>query len=151
MSTQYLKSDHPRNDILINNVSIDKFARPAQLHNQTVSPTTDVDVAGDHTVIVQTMPLTTAHDNATQFKIKNLGNYARTSWVTGDIVKINIVAYSGFDGLPFVTGYKDSNNGDYIVDVANVVKTGFPPDAYPLNGHLQLSVELIKFNVAGIP
>ena len=151
MSTQYLKSDHPRNDILINNVSIDKFARPAQLHNQTVSPTTHVDVGGDHTVIVQTMPLTTPHDNVTQFRIQNLGNYARTSWVTGDIVKINIVQYSGYDGVPFVTGYKHSDNGDYIVDIANVVRTGSPPDAYPLNGRLQLSVELIEFNVDGIP
>ena len=149
MSTQYLNSSTPRTDILINNVSIDKFSRPANFFNQQTTPTTTVDVGGSHTFVLQTQPLTTPYDNATQFKISNIGNYARTAWVTGDIVKINIVTYSGFDGLPFVTGYKESGTGDYIVNIANVVKTGFPPAIYALNGAIQLSVELIKLD--GLP
>jgi hypothetical protein len=151
MSSQYLDQDAPRPDVMINNISIDKYYRPAKLFNQQTSPETTVDVFGEHTVIIQTRPLVTAHDEATQFKISNLGETARTSWPTGTAVKINILAYSGYDGLPVLCGYKDSSSGDYVVDVANVVKTGGPPGAYPLNGHIQFSVELTHFNVQGIP
>ena len=151
MSSQYLDQDAPRPDVMINNISIDKYSRPAKLFNQQTSPETKVDVAGEHTVIIQTQPLVTPHDEATQFLISNLGEAARTSWPTGASVKINILAYSGFDGLPFISGYKDSTSGDYVVDVANVVKTGSPPATYPLNGHIQFSVELTHFNVEGIP
>jgi len=151
MSTQYLNSSTPRKDILINNVAIDKYSRPAKLFNQQTSPETTVDVFGAHTVIIQTQPLVTPHDEATQFKISNLGETVRTSWPTGASVKINILAYSGFDGLPFISGYKDSTSGNYIVDIANVVKTGSPPATYNLNGHIQFSVELTHFNVEGIP
>ena len=140
MSSQYLDQDAPRPDVMINNISIDKYYRPAKLFNQQTSPETTVDVFGEHTVIIQTRPLVTAHDEAT-----------RTSWPTGTAVKINILAYSGYDGMPVLCGYKDSSSGDYIVDVGNVVKTGGPPGAYPLNGHIQFSVELTHFNVQGIP
>tara|TARA_R110002126_G_scaffold255636_1_gene398630 strand:- start:105 stop:551 length:447 start_codon:yes stop_codon:yes gene_type:complete len=147
MSANYLNQSVKSSSAIINNIVIDKYQRPAKLFNQQTSPTTTVDVLGNHTVIIQTQPLITPHDNATQFKISNLGINGRSSWTTGDIVKVNIVGYGGFDGLPFITGYKDSGTGDYIIDIANVVKTGFPPDAYALNGLLQISVELFKFNM----
>ena len=151
MSTQSLNSATPSKTIRINNIAIDKFSRPAKLYNQQTSPETTIDVFGDHTVIIQTQPLITPNNEATQFKISNLGETTRTTWPTGAAVKINILAYSGFDGLPFISGYKDSTSGDYVVDVANVVKTGSPPATYPLNGHIQFSVELTHFNVSGIP
>tara|TARA_R110002124_G_scaffold83873_1_gene219102 strand:+ start:1786 stop:2241 length:456 start_codon:yes stop_codon:yes gene_type:complete len=151
MSTQSLILSHPSKDIRINNIAIDKFSRPAKLYNQQTSPETTIDVFGDHTVIIQTQPLITPNNEATQFKISNLGETARTNWPTGAAVKINILAYAGFDGLPFISGYKDSTSGDYVVDVGNVVKTGSPPAAYPLNGHIQFSVELTHLNVEGIP
>ena len=151
MSTQSLVQSYPSKNVRVNNISIDKYSRPAKFFNQQTSPETTVDVFGAHTVIIQTQPLVTPHDEATQFSISNLGETARTSWPTGAAVKINILAYSGFDGLPFISGYKDSTSGNYVVDVANVVKTGSPPATYALNGHIQFSVELTHFNVEGIP
>ena len=151
MSTQSLIQSYPSKNIRINNIAIDNFSRPAKLYNQATSPETTVDVLGDHTVIIQTQPLTTPHDQVTQFHIDNLGEASRTSWPTGAAVKLNILAYSGYDGVPFISGFKDSGTGAYVVDVANVVKTGNPPDAYPLNGFIQFSVELVHFNIDGIP
>ena len=148
MSTQYLNSSTPRKDILINNVAIDKYSRPARLFNQSTSPTTDVDVAGYHTVLIQTQPLSTLFGEETRFNIRNLGETARTSFGTGDIVKCDIQTYSGFDGVPIVSCEK-TNSGTFLVKISNVTKTGSPPAAYSLNGFCQISIELIKFD--GLP
>ena len=67
MSSQFLNSSIPNKDILINNVAIDKYSRPARIFNQATSPTTNVDVAGYHTVLIQTQPLATLYDEDTQF------------------------------------------------------------------------------------
>ena len=151
MSTQSLIQSYPSKNVRINNIAIDKFSRPAKLYNQQTSPVTTVDVFGDHTVIIQTQPLITPFGETTRFLISNLGETARTSWPTGAAVKINILAYSGFDGVPMINGSKESGGGNYLVDVANVTKTGSPPAAYALNGLIQFSVELTHFNVVGIP
>jgi len=146
MSANYLNQS-VKSSAIINNIVIDKYQRPAKLFNQQTSPTTTVDVLGNHTAIIQTQPLTTPHDNLTEFIISNLGKNGRSSWETGENVKLNILSYSGYDGCPFITGFKSSSNGNYIVYIANVVKTGNPPDAYALNGYIQISVELLNFNI----
>ena len=148
MSSQYLNQSKATS-ASINNISIDKYTRPATFHNQLISPTQNVNVGGSHTCIIQTQILSTPHDTLTQFKISDIGQVGRTSWSTGDSIKINILAYSGYNGCPFVTGYKDSGTGNYVVDIANVVKTGYPPASYDLNGHLQISLEFYQFS--GVP
>mgnify|MGYP003644644728 FL=1 len=148
MSTQYLNSPTPRTDILINNVAIDKYSRPARLFNQGTSPSTNVDVAGYHTVLIQTQPLVTPYEEDTRFYVLNLGKTGRTSWVTGDIVKCEIQTYSGFDGIPIVSCEK-TNTGTFLVKISNVTKTGSPAAGRLLNGFCQISIELIKFD--GLP
>jgi len=147
MSTQSLIQSYPSENVRINNIAIDKFSRPSTFHIQATSPTTTVDVAGSHTAIIQTQPLTTPHDNVTQFKISHLGDASRASWTNGDIVKVHILSYSGFNGVPFISGFKESGTGNYVVDIANVVQTGSPPAAYALNGLIQFSVEYTRFNL----
>ena len=148
MSAQFLNSPNPRPDVFINNVAIDKYSRPARLFNQATSPTTDVDVAGYHTVLIQTMPLATLYEEDTRFYVLNLGNPARTSFETGDIVRCEIQTYSGFDGIPIVSCEK-TNTGTFLVKISNVTKTGSPPAGRLLNGFCQISIELIKFD--GLP
>ena len=148
MSTQYLNSSTPQPSIAINNISLDKYSRPARLFNQSVSPTTNVDVAGYHTVVIQTQPLATLFGEDTRFYVLNLGESGRTSWVTGDIVKCEIQTYSGYDGVPIVSCEK-TNTGHFLVKISNVTKTGSPVAPYSLNGFCQLSIELIKFD--GLP
>ena len=148
MSTQFLNSDTPRPDIRINNVSIDKYSRPARLFNQSTSPSTNVDVAGYHTVLIQTQPLVTLFGEDTRFNVLNLGDPARTAWVTGDIIKCEIQTYAGFDGVPIVSCEK-TNTGNFLVKISNLTKTGSPVAPYSLNGHCQISIELIKFD--GLP
>ena len=148
MSTQYLNSSTPNKDILINNVAIDKYSRPARLFNQSTSPTTNVDVAGYHTVLIQTQPLATLYEEDTRFNVLNLGNPARTSFGTGDIIRCEIQTYSGFDGVPIISCEK-TNTGTFLVKISNVTKTGSPPVARTLNGFCQISIELIKFD--GLP
>lgn len=147
MSTQSLIQSYPSENVRINNIAIDKFSRPATFHTQATSPTTTVNVAGSHSALIQTQPLTTPHDNTTQFLISGIGLAGRASWTNADVVKVHIQSYSGFDGLPFITGYKESGSGNYVIDIANVVKTGNPPDAYPLNGFIQFSLEYTTFNL----
>ena len=145
MSSQYLNQSK-KSSISINNISIDNFSRPATFHTQLTSPTSNVNVNGSHSCIIRTQGFTTPHDNLTQFKISDIGLVGRSSWNTGDCVKINILSYSGYDGCPFLTGYKESGGtGNYIVDVANVVQTGTPPSTYALNGYLDISVEFYQF------
>lgn len=148
MSTQFLNQSTPSPSIKLNNISIDKFSRPANFFNQLVSPTTDVDVSGSHTIVVGTQTFVTPYEEETRFNITNLGNSARSGWTTGDIVKVNIQTYSGFNGLPVISGEK-LDDGSYSVKIANVAKTGTPPAAAVLNGFFQISVELIKFD--GLP
>ena len=148
MSTQYLNSSTPQPSIAINNISLDKYSRPARLFNQATSPTTNVDVAGYHTVVIQTQPLVTLFGEDTRFYVLNLGDPARTSWVTGDIVKCEIQTYSGYDGVPIVSCEK-TNTGNFLVKISNVTKTGSPVAPYSLNGFCQISIELIKFD--GLP
>ena len=144
MSSQFLNQSK-KSSISINNISIDIFSRPASFHTQLTSPTSNINVNGAHTCIIQTQPFTTPHDNLTQFKISDIGLVGRSSWSTGDSVKINILSYSGYNGCPFLTGYKESGTGNYIIDVANVVQTGQPPSTYALNGFLQISIEFHQF------
>ena len=148
MSSQFLNSSIPHKDILINNVAIDKYSRPARLFNQSTSPTTNVDVAGYHTVLIQTQPLATLNGEDTRFYVLNLGKTGRTSWTTGDIVRCDIQTYSGYDGVPIVSCEK-TNTGNFLVKISNVTKTGSPVAPYALNGFCQLSIELIKFD--GLP
>ena len=148
MSSQFLNSSIPHKDILINNVAIDKYSRPARLFNQSTSPTTNVDVAGYHTVLIQTQPLTTLNGEDTRFYVLNLGKTGRTSWTTGDIVRCDIQTYSGYDGVPIVSCEK-TNTGNFLVKISNVTKTGSPVAPYSLNGFCQISIELIKFD--GLP
>tara|TARA_R110002012_G_scaffold32426_2_gene95745 strand:+ start:577 stop:1026 length:450 start_codon:yes stop_codon:yes gene_type:complete len=148
MSTQFLNSSSPRPDVLINNISIDKYRRPARIFNQSTSPSTNVDVAGYHTVLIQTQPLVTLYEEDTRFYVLNLGDPARTSFGTGDIVKCEIQTYSGFDGVPIVSCEK-TNTGTYLVKISNLTKTGSPVAARSLNGFCQISIELIKFD--GLP
>ena len=148
MSTQFLNSSTPRPDILINNVSIDKYSRPARLFNQGTSPSTNVDVAGYHTVVIQTQPLVTLFGEDTRFYVLNLGESGRTAWTTGDIIKCEIQTYSGFDGVPIVSCEK-TNTGTFLVKISNLTKTGSPVAEYALNGFCQISIELIKFD--GLP
>tara|TARA_R100001369_G_scaffold84865_1_gene118044 strand:- start:54 stop:500 length:447 start_codon:yes stop_codon:yes gene_type:complete len=145
MSSQFLNQDYPCNASKINNVVINEVSRDATFHNQLTSATTTVDVLGSTTFIVQTQQFTTPHDQETRFTINNLGDKARSSWKTGDIVKCNILTYSGFNGLPVVSGEKLTGGG-YSIRIANVVKTGTPPANSALNGQFQISVELYKFN-----
>ena len=148
MSAQFLNQSYPIEEVRINNIAIDKFSRPATFHNQLSSPTTDVDVSGSHTCVIGTQTFITPYEEETRFDIKNLGEKARSSWKTGDIVKYSIQTYSGFNGLPVLSGEK-LDDGSFSVKIANVAKTGSPPDAAVLNGFFQISVELIKFN--GLP
>ena len=148
MSSQFLNSSTPNKDILINNVAIDKYSRPARLFNQSTSPTTNVDVAGYHTVLIQTQPLATLYEEDTRFYVLNLGNPARTSFGTGDIIRCEIQTYSGFDGVPIISCEK-TNTGTFLVKISNLTKTGSPPTARTLNGFCQISIELIKFD--GLP
>ena len=148
MSTQYLNSSIPNKDILINNVAIDKYSRPARLFNQATSPTTNVDVAGYHTVLIQTQPLATLYGEDTRFNVLNLGKTGRTSFGTGDIIRCEIQTYSGFDGVPIISCEK-TNTGTFLVKISNLTKTGSPPTARTLNGFCQISIELIKFD--GLP
>tara|TARA_R100000951_G_scaffold79713_1_gene67580 strand:- start:91 stop:537 length:447 start_codon:yes stop_codon:yes gene_type:complete len=148
MSTQYLNSSTPQPSIAINNISLDKYSRPARLFNQGTSPTTNVDAAGYHTIVIQTMPLVTLFGEETRFNVLNLGESARTAWTTGDIVKCEIQTYSGFDGVPIVSCEK-TNTGTYLVKISNLTKTGSPVAARSLNGFCQISIELIKFD--GLP
>jgi len=148
MSAQFLNSPNPRPDVFINNVAIDKYSRPARLFNQSTSPTADVDVAGYHTVLIQTMPLATLYDEDTRFNVKNLGDPARVAWSTGDMVRADIQTYAGFDGIPSLSCEK-TNSGTYLVKISNLTKTGSPLAARNLNGHCQISIELIKFD--GLP
>jgi len=148
MSTQYLNSSTPRTAIAINNIAIDKYSRPARLFNQSVSPTTNVDAAGYHTIVIQTMPLATLYDEDTRFNVLNLGESGRTAWTTGDIVRCEIQTYSGFDGIPSLSCEK-TNTGTYLVKISNLTKTGSPLAARNLNGFCQISIELIKFD--GLP
>ena len=148
MSSQFLNSSIPHKDILINNVAIDKYSRPARLFNQSTSPTTNVDVAGYHTVLIQTQPLATLNGEDTRFYVLNLGKTGRTSWTTGDIVRCDIQTYSGYDGVPIVSCEK-TNTGNFLVKISNVTKTGSPVAPYSLNGFCQISIELIKFD--GLP
>ena len=136
-------------NVSINNVVLDNYSRPAVFFNQQTSPETSVDVGGANTCVIQTQNLTTIHDTVTNFQIENLGKVGRNSWVTGDFVKVTIMSYSGYDGLPWVTGYKISGSGNYYVNIANVVKTGDPVTAWPLNGQVQLCVEYKSLN--GLP
>ena len=144
MSSQYLNQTK-NTSISINNISIDNYLRPATYHLQSTSTTTNVFVAGTHSCVIRTQAFITPHDQLTQFKISDIGQVGRTSWSTGDAVKINILSYSGFNGCPFLTGYKESGTGNFIIDVANVVKTGQPPNTYALNGYLEISVEFHRF------
>jgi len=148
MSAQFLNQSYPSQDIRINNIVIDKFARPATFHNQLASPTTDVDVGGSHTCVIGTQTFITPYEEETRFNIKNLGNTSRSAWKTGDIVKYTIQTYSGFNGFPVISGEK-LDDGSFSVKIANVAKTGSPPAAAVLNGFFQISVELIKYN--GLP
>ena len=148
MSTQYLNSSTPQPSIAINNISLDKYSRPARLFNQSVSPTTNVDAAGYHTIVIQTMPLATLFGEDTRFNVLNLGESGRTAWTTGDIVKCEIQTYSGFNGVPIVSCEK-TNTGNYLVKISNLTKTGSPVAEYSLNGFCQISIELIKFD--GLP
>lgn len=148
MSSQFLNSSIPHKDILINNVAIDKYSRPARIFNQSTSPTTNVDVAGYHTVLIQTQPLATLNGEDTRFYVLNLGKTGRTSWTTGDIVRCDIQTYSGYDGVPIVSCEK-TNTGNFLVKISNVTKTGSPVAPYSLNGFCQISIELIKFD--GLP
>ena len=145
MSTQYLNSSTPRTDILINNIAIDKYSRPARLFNQGTSPTTNVDAAGYHTIVIQTQPLVTLFGEDTRFYVLNLGESGRTAWTTGDIVKCEIQTYSGFDGVPIVSCEK-TTTGTYLVKISNLTKTGAPIAERSLNGFCQISIELIKFD-----
>ena len=145
MSTQYLNSSTPQPSIAINNISLDKYSRPARLFNQSVSPTTNVDAAGYHTIVIQTMPLATLFGEDTRFNVLNLGESGRTAWTTGDIVKCEIQTYSGFNGVPIVSCEK-TNTGNYLVKISNLTKTGSPVAEYSLNGFCQISIELIKFD-----
>jgi hypothetical protein len=145
MSTQYLNSSTPQPSIAINNISIDKYSRPARLFNQGTSPTTNVDAAGYHTIVIQTMPLATLFGEDTRFYVLNLGDPARTAWTTGDIVKCEIQTYAGFDGVPIISCEKTST-GTYLVKISNLTKTGSPVVARSLNGFCQISIELIKFD-----
>ena len=148
MSAQFLNSPNPRPDVFINNVAIDKYSRPARIFNQATSPSTEVDVAGYHTVLIQTMPLATVFGEDTRFHVKNLGDPARLAWTTGDIVKCDIQTYAGFDGVPIVSCEK-TNTGYFLIKISNLTKTGSPIAERLLNGHCQISVELIKFD--GLP
>ena len=76
MSAQFLNSPNPRPDVFINNVAIDKYSRPARIFNQATSPSTEVDVAGYHTVLIQTQPLVTPFGEDTRFYVKNLGDFS---------------------------------------------------------------------------
>lgn len=148
MSTQYLDSSVPNLNIKLNHIVLDEFSRPADLVSQTVSPITDVDVGGKHTVVIQTQTFVTPYEEETRFTIKNLGKLSRSSWVTGDIVRCHIQTYSGFNGWPVISGEK-LDDGGFSIKIANVAKTGSPPAAAILNGFFQISVELIKFD--GLP
>jgi hypothetical protein len=148
MSAQFLNSPNPRPDVFINNVAIDKYSRPARLFNQSTSPTTDVDVAGYHTVLIQTQTLTTAFGEDTRFNVRNLGDPARVAWTTGDMVRCDIQTYAGFDGCPIVSCEK-TNSGTYLVKISNLTKTGSPAIGRVLNGHCQISIALFKFD--GLP
>ena len=149
MSTQSLVQNYSSETIRINNIAIDKFSRPAQLLSQAVGPTNPVDLLGKHTVLIQTQTFVTAYEEETRFSVKNLGLAARSSWRTGDIVKCNIQTYSGFNGLPVISGEK-LDDGSYIIKIANVAKTGAPPAAAVLNGFFQISLELTRFDVDGL-
>ena len=147
MSAQFLNQQTKNSNAVLNNVIIDKLARPATVHNQQTTPTTPIDVNGSHTSIIQTQQLTTPHDNATQVHIKNVGETGRSSWDEGDVVKINLIAYSGYNGMPVISGFKDSDSGDYIINIGNVVLTGEPPSSYALNGLIKFSLEYVRFNI----
>jgi len=147
MSTQSLVQSYPSENVRINNIAIDKFSRPATFHHQATSPTTTVDLAGSHTAIIQTQILTTPHDNVTQFQISGVGLAGRASWTNSDIVKVHIISYGGYNGVPFITGYKESGTGNYVIDIANVVQTGSPPSTYALNGDIKFTLEYTTFNL----
>ena len=94
--------------------------------------------------------MATLYEEDTRFLVKNIGNTARTSWATGDILKCYLQSYSGFDGVPILS-FEKTNSGDLLIKICNTVKTGSPVVARNLNGFCQMSIELIKFNVYGIP